>query len=322
MKLLQCLTALALCAALTLSPALAAEQPDVFPAIQEYPGFSDVAEADWFYGNVKLCAETGLMVGTGAGFAPKRAMQVSECASIAARVLEALSGEPMPAPTPGAPWYQHQVDYLVTRATAAGDTTSVNTLSAPEAIATRADFFRLLALAVDDSLLAPINSVTFLPDTDDPAVLAFYNAGILAGTDKYGTFNPQGTLSRMECAAMVSRLVRSELRVVVTLADYSPFLAAGVDPSTPFFTGVTAETYLTQVNELIFQLERVCTLNNNMEFNWFNTYGDQTFLQYVKSQSLSLLGVTEAAGTDAYRNFDVQVYYSRLLDLTGQPQGA
>lgn len=318
MKLTKTLTALTLCAALSLSPALAAGVEEKFPAVNRYDGFADVKESDWFYSNVKVCGETGLMVGTGAGFAPGRAMQVSECASIAARVLETISGDPIPAPVPNPyiPWYQHHVDYLLAAATAAGDQTSVTVLSDPTATATRADFFRFLALAVSDDMLEPINSVQALPDTDDPTVLAFYNAGILAGTDKYGTFSPDGTLSRGECAAMVSRLVRSELRSSFLLADYAPFRAAGVTPATPFFPGISAEAYLTTVNGLIARLEKLCD-DNGMEFNWLNTYGDQTFRDYVSAEALSRLGADAAAGTGAYKAFDLQVYYSKLIDLNG-----
>ena len=41
-------------------------------------------------------------------------------------------------------------------------------------------------------------------------------------------------------------------------------------------------------------------------------------LKHVKEDALSALGVTEKQGTGAYKDFDVQVYYSRLIDLTGE----
>ena len=41
------------------------------------------------------------------------------------------------------------------------------------------------------------------------------------------------------------------------------------------------------------------------------------FLDYVKDTALSHFGVTRNQGTELYRNFDVQVYYSRYLDLKG-----
>ena len=40
-----------------------------------------------------------------------------------------------------------------------------------------------------------------------------------------------------------------------------------------------------------------------------------TFLDYVKNTALAHFGVTAKDGTELYKNFDVQVYYSRYLDL-------
>lgn len=34
--------------------------------------------------------------------------------------------------------------------------------------------------------------------------------------DSYGTFNPEGTLTRAECAAMAARIIRPELRLTNT----------------------------------------------------------------------------------------------------------
>ena len=66
--------------------------------------------------------------------------------------------------------------------------------------------------------------------------------------------------------------------------------------------------------ERIGELEAACAAEG-VEFNWFHTYGEQTFLDYVKESALSSLGVTRAMGTQLYQNFDVQVFYSRLIDL-------
>ena len=53
-----------------------------------------------------------------------------------------------------------------------------------------------------------------------------------------------------------------------------------------------------------------------MEFNWFHTVNGVEFLDYVKNTALEHFGVTRKEGTSLYENFDVQVYYSRYLDLT------
>lgn len=319
MKLTKTLTALALCAALTLP---AARADDRFPAVQEFPGYSDVAESAWYYPSAKALYEMKIMIGDGKGrFTPDQELTVAECAAAAAVTYSlAHGGDGYLDPT--APWYVGPVTYLTNAAIEQNNQSAVSLLSgeAPDKTPiSRADFLLLLSLAADEEMLSPRNQITSLPDTDDPTVLKFYNAGILSGNDKYGTFAGGRTLKRSECAVMAALLVRPELRPAsTTLADYSPFRAAGVTPATLFFPGVTAETYLETVNGLIAHLEKLC-VDNNMEFNWGHTYGDETFLEYVKGEALTQLGVTAKEGTDVYQDFDVQVYYSRLVGLIGGP---
>lgn len=306
--------ALGLVLALCLSPALAAAE-ERFPATQEYPGYADVQESDWFYSNARLCYEIGLMTGSDKGFEPGKTMRCSELVTIAARMREAATGvaivymDPVPGGT--LPWYHSFAEYLK----GAGVVLPQDL----EAEATRLDFVTLLAAVLPEALLSPINSEFTLPDTDSADVLRFYRAGILTGNDKYGTFSPDKTLTRAEAAAMVSRVARENLRLPFSPTDYSPFLAAGCKPGDVFFQGngntVTAEEYLTLVNETVFTLETAC-VDSGIEFNWFNTYGDTTFLDYVKNDLLTAIGVTGDMGTELYKRFDVQVYYSRWLDLS------
>lgn len=85
--------------------------------------------------------------------------------------------------------------------------------------ATRLDFVKLLSLVSGD-LLESINDITDFPDATEETknlVLPFYQAGILTGTDDYGTFRATGTLSRAEMATMAARLIRPELRQEFTL---------------------------------------------------------------------------------------------------------
>ncbi len=317
MKLMQRLTALALCAALTAAPALGA-QPGL-PAVNPYPGYSDVEETQWFYSYVKLCTETGLMQGSGNGaFAPNRNLTVAEVATVAARLHSLLhGGDGKIENPPDAPhWWSGATNYMTALATERGDAATVSLMENPQSPVSRTGCLLMLSLAADEDFLIPINQVSALPDTSDPTVLMFYQAGILNGTDPYGTFAGDRLLMRSECAAMLARIADPSLRLNVTLADFSMFTAAGTTPDALFFPNVTAEAYLKKVNDLIRLLEGVCA-GNNMEFNWLNTYGDQTFLDYVKSTALTDLGADPAQATEAYQSFDVQVYYSRLIDLTG-----
>lgn len=298
-----------------------------FPAVQEYPGYADVAERDWFYDNARLCYEIGLMNGTDRGFEPGKVLTGAEAVTLAARVGAALRGETIPAARPGEAWYQRYADYLKLTSTSdkAGALSRVLSESLPwndlERPATRDLFLNFLFLAVDgyQDDFAGINQIQALPDADGHIILQFYNWGILTGVDKYGTFAPGKTLSRAECAAMVSRIARVELRLSFTPADYSPFTAAYLTPDTVMFdTGLTAEEFLITINNAISAWEDAL----GDEFNWHTVWSDgKTVLNHVKEDSLSALGVTAAQGTQAYKDFDVQVYYSRLIDLTGETLG-
>lgn len=303
--------ALALCLALTLTPAMAAGVEDKFPAVNQYPGYADVPGGIWYEEYAKLSYETGLITGSAIGFEPERNMKMGEVAAISARIVEAVTGDaiPAPVPNPALPWYQHYVDYW--------ERHGFSLTEDMEADATRQNFVGLLSAALPGDLLAPINAVTKLPDSDREDVLRLYNAGILTGTDKYGTFTGDKPLTRMEGAAMVSRVVRESLRMPFSPADYTPFTAAGLAPGDVLFAGgKTAGDYLPAVLALIDTLEAQCA-KDGIAFNWFHTVGEQTFLVYVKETALSHLGVTEETGNESFRALDLQVFYSRYLDLKG-----
>lgn len=215
------LLAALLCACLLLTPALAAGS---FPAVNAYtPGYyHDVTDGAWYAAAAKLCYETGLMTGTAANtFAPDKTLTIGECAAVAARIWVTLSGKNYiaapPEPFQAKPWY---TDYMATIGNADPDLApELSPLwERPTDPITRGEFFLLTraALSAQEDLLTPINSITALPDTDDANILSFYNAGILTGTDAYGTFSGSKSLTRAECATMVARIVDSSLRQAFT----------------------------------------------------------------------------------------------------------
>lgn len=218
------------------------------------------------------------------------------------------------------PWYFPYLSYLEN--VIKGDPSlsyALDILATPEYPATRQDFIYLLSVATKGEDFPTLNSIVSLPDTDDSLVLRFYNMGILTGKDRYGTFDAAGTLSRAECAAMISRVARSELRQTFVPLDYTPFTAAYLTPGTVMFdTGLTAEEYLITVNNAIAAWEAAL----GDDFNWHYVWTDgKSVLNHVKDDSLTALGVTDKQGTQAYKDFDVQVYYARLIDLTGKTLG-
>ena len=302
------LAALVLSAALLLGSAAAVTPEEAFPHKNEYPGYADVADAAWYADAARVCYEVGLITGTNAGFAPDQVLTVGEVAAIAGRMQEAITGEALPAAQPGQPWYAPYVACL--------EGLGVDVPDGAKA-ATRLELLTLMGSVIPEDMLSPINSITALPDTDDETVLRFYNAGVLTGVDGWGTFAPERTLTRAETAALVARVARPELRQSFTPADYDPFTAAGLKPADVLFSnGTTAGQYLPYVQELIDGLEADCAAAG-MEFNWFNTVDGVEFLDYVTDAALARFGVTEDDGTALYENFDVQVYYSRYLDLKG-----
>lgn len=308
---------------------------DLFPAVNTYPGYADVKEGDWFYDNAKLCYEIGLMNGTDHGFAPHEILPVSQVLVIAARLRIAFTGEAEPSRGEShTPWYAPYQTYWENILRSKGEQPQYNgSYFLPELPATRAFFLSLLALAIEghEGDFPAINTVTALPDTDDPTVLFFYNMGLLTGVDEYGTFDPDKTLTRAEAAAMISRLARPQLRQTFTPAAGKAVRATRADSlwaadmaeDTPLFQiphgELPAYLFLAQVNSQILRWETAL----GDEFNWHYVWTDgKSVLDHVKDDSLSALGVTEAQGTAAYKNFDVQVYYSRLIDRLGAPLGS
>lgn len=287
-KILAFLLALALLA----TPALAAGE-ELFPAKNAYPGFADVAQDDWFASAVQTCYEVGLMNGTGDGsqFSPLGVMSVAEAATIAARVREILTGEPIldvtPAPGEESHWYDRYVSYL--RAAGAA-------VSNPEATATRDQFFAFLSVVVPEDQLGAINAISALPDTDNVHVLAFYNAGILTGIDDYGTFSPAGTLSRAECAAMVARLARPELRVRFTPqpkpTETQPSFEEELSATTAMLVNgqsISMSQFATILAQNVYAVDRSLLLQSGQRLNWSADYGVGDLRSYFIDRTVTTL---------------------------------
>ena len=101
--------------------------------------------------------------------------------------------------------------------------------------ATRLGFLTALEGVMDPRELEQINIVEVLPDVPADRYMTwtdhgrsgtngnfgdFYRAGVLSGTDEYGAFRGDLPLTRAECAAMLARLLRPELRLRFTLTPW------------------------------------------------------------------------------------------------------
>lgn len=298
-KVLSLILALALCLGMTPAFAAGDSAADKFPVVRAYPGFSDVAGTDWFSNTVELCYSVGLMNGTDAGFDPYGVVSVAEAAALSARLHSLLSGGDGTIPQPeDAAWYEGSLQYLSALAEEAGDSYVQELLQYPAEPADRSDFFSLLALAVPEEYLTPINEIGSLPDTDDAGVLAFYKAGILTGVNAYGVFCGGRTLTRSEMASMAARIARPALRqsftpkaIDVTAPDFDLSVClTGLKGSTPYLTagGVTVTLgeflyYLTaEADDLYHKCEE-----QGVSFHWNNTIGGQSFVSYASKNANS-----------------------------------
>ncbi|MEG2000013.1 MAG: peptidylprolyl isomerase [Evtepia sp.] len=275
--------------ALSVSTALAV----TFPTLHPDPSFWDVAPGAWYEPAILTCCRTGLMKGTGNGFAPTDPMTIAEVAMLSARIHELENGgdgiieNPADAPL----WFVGAMTYMHKLAV---HTRSLDIpLSQPMQNATRNIFFDMLALVVPDAELVPINQITHLPDTQNASVLKFYNAGILTGVDAYGTFRGHLSLTRAEAAAMVARIVRPELRRSFVPKDPNPItITSTLQPETPMIilgdTTITAEQYLYRLAAELDTVKSAC-VKKGIAFGWDIVMGSSKIplTEYATTRALA-----------------------------------
>lgn len=304
------LVAIALIFCLSLGLAPAAWAADPFPAVNTYaPGYyTDVAEDIWYADAAKLCYETGLMNGTAANtFSPGGMVSLAEAAAVASRIGSSLDGTNIPAPGDGMAWFASYLDYLIYKLGRENPLSSV-LAATPERTATRQEFFSCLAAVVPAEQLAAINAIATLPDTNDPDVLSFYNAGVLTGVDAYGTFNGGGTLSRAECAAMVARIVDPALRQAFTpqakpveppALSYEEELM-GTEAVRVNGVSVTFQQFIAVLNACVAETDAALKANTGKGLDWNTKYSDVDDLPaYFINAALSRVVEESLAQTQA-----------------------
>ena len=221
-KLLSLLMALALMAGL-MPAALAADNMDHFKKVNDYPAgkFTDVAASSWYAESVQKAYELDLVKGSsGNTFSPTQNLTISSTLALACR-LHSIYHTGKADFQQGEPWYQVYVDYAVENGIiTAGQFTDYN------ANATRRQFAGILVKALPAEELKAINTIE---DGDIPDLAAgsanyediytLYRAGILTGSDKYGTFLPETPIDRASVATIISRMALPGQRRQVTLEE-------------------------------------------------------------------------------------------------------
>ena len=185
-------------------------------AAENVQQFIDVHPTDWFAEDVQFVNELGLMKGVGVkNFGPGYRLSVAEGLAIACRLHSIYRGNNYEF-TQVSPWFQVYVDYAVANGIMAS-----GQLDPPRTI-TREQFAYLICGAIPSEELPAINEIGELPDVrEDSAyggfVYRLYRAGVLTGSDQYGTFQPNTPIRRCEIATILTRIADKSRRKTFTL---------------------------------------------------------------------------------------------------------
>lgn len=186
--------------------------------------FTDVPESAWYYEDVRLAVETGLVSGKGNGrFAPDDNVTYAETVKLAA-VMWMLVNTGSTEFEKSSPWYQTYVDYakankIITKDYAWNDA------------ATRANFMDIFSRALPDKPvltgatgLDAINEIAdgAIPDVpithpQAESIYKLYRAGIVTGSDKEHNCKPNTNIRRSEVAAILTRMMHADKRQSFTL---------------------------------------------------------------------------------------------------------
>ena len=202
-------------------PALGTASLSNFEAYRSYRDqFSDVSKDAWYYAGIRGVYEYGVMDGKSADiFDPTGSLTIAESIKLAAVVHRSYYTGSAEF-EPGSPWYSPYVDYALENGIIADIYRNYNVA------ATRSDFATIIAGALPDEAVTPINRIEngTIPDVYEHysygmAVYKLYRAGVLTGSDSFGTFYPGRTLSRAEAATILMRLLQANMRQSLSLAN-------------------------------------------------------------------------------------------------------
>lgn len=260
-------------------PALAYNSGSLLPQKRAYSTAFTDTRGTWCDGYAQTCYEAGLMDGTTAKtFSPRGPLTCAQIMTITARLYKLLRGDAsgFTAAAAGDAWYQPYMDYLTELSVSDSDLSdALNYVSdTPNEPCDRYGFVYLLSAVLPDSALTSINTLTVLPDvsSDETEIWDFYAAGILTGSDAYGTFNGDTGLSRGQAAAMLARIADPAQRVKFTpkVRAYAQELL-GTAPETTVLTidgmAVSADFFLQALSSQVLSQEA------ESRFAYYDKYG-------------------------------------------------
>ncbi len=209
-----------------------------FRRVYEYNGqFRDVSDSAWYADSVAQAYSYGLIQGrSSAAFDPGGNLTVAECVTLAARLYSTYLNDGMVFKQ-GDPWYRVYADYALENGILTKEQSDYTKKI------TRAAFAGIFSRALPEAVLPEISDVPegSIPDVSaknaqHDAIYKLYRAGILTGSDKFGSFLPSSQIKRSEAAAILLRMAVPAQRKTLTLSTeitvYSATGAVDVIPTT------------------------------------------------------------------------------------------
>ena len=175
-----------------------------------------------------------------------------------------------------------------------------------------------------------MNDISVVIDSADADVVRFYRAGILSGTDAYGTFRGENPLTRGAAAAMLARIVDPRQRLRFTPRSFDLCRdGLGVEPDTVLLTvdgqPYTAEVLAPILASTAYEYDHSHFAAMTLEMNGGTPAGEavQTFCQQLLCEKLAQeLGLdiapADALYLDGYHGLTAagqawQAYHDRLM---------
>ncbi len=210
-----------LCSVL-LATALVMTVSAAFTKKNTYGGqFADVKDSSWYAKEVASAYELGFVEGVSENsYSPDTTVTVAQALTMASRVHAEYNGKTI-AEVTGGKWYDMYVNY----AKANGIITE-NQFDSYTREIKRFEMAEIFHDAMGSAYFNAINDVVFIPDVPMGAMyydklLTLYNAGVVMGSDDYGSYKPEDNIKRSECAAIINRVALPENRLNKTLNDFT-----------------------------------------------------------------------------------------------------
>ena len=188
--------------------------------------FKDVPAGAWYEEALKACYSCGLITGTTASaFDPNGNLTFGQVMVMAAR-LDSIwrnNTRELPAPAKGEVWYQPAQTYLMQKGLL-GKTDFSDFSHGHGGLATREDMAFFFAKALPGPSAKEINTMERIPDVDAKEgnggfVYDLYRQGVLTGSDLYGTYRPDDTITRAEAVVIMARVAFPEQRKTLNLHE-------------------------------------------------------------------------------------------------------